>query len=56
MRNVVKTLWDSILDPSNDERALDLISFFSLVINGQITEEEAQEILKGQYNEPVTNV
>ena len=48
MRSVVKTLWNNILDPSNDERILDLISFFTLVYNGQITNEEVQEIMKGQ--------
>ena len=56
MRNVVKTLWESVLDPFNDERELDLISFFSLVMNGQITNEEVQEILRGQHDEPITNV
>ena len=45
MRNVVKTLWDNILDPTNEERVLDLISFFSLAINGSITNEEIQEIM-----------
>lgn len=50
MRNVVKTLWDNILDTSNDERLLDMISFFTLVINGQITNEEVQEIIRGQVS------
>ena len=45
MRNVVKNLWNSILDPTNDERVLDLISFFSLAFNGDITNEEIQEIM-----------
>ena len=48
MRNVVKNLWDSILDPENDERTLDLISFFSLVLNGQITQDELKEIIEEQ--------
>ena len=48
MRKVVQTLWNNILDPSNDERIMDLISFFTLVYNGQITHEEVQEIMKGQ--------
>lgn len=48
MRNVVKTLWNNVLDPQNDERKIDLISFFALVLNGQITNEEIQEILEGQ--------
>ena len=48
MRKVVQTLWNNILDPSNDERIMDLISFFTLVYNGQITYEEVQEIMKGQ--------
>ena len=48
MRNIVKNLWNSILDPTNDERLLDLVSFFSLVFNGQITDDEVQEIMRGQ--------
>lgn len=48
MRNSVKILWDSILNPENDERLLDMISFFNLVLNGQITNDEIQEIMKGQ--------
>ena len=48
MRNVVKTLWGNVLDPANDEREIDLMSFFTLVINGQITNEEVQEILGGE--------
>lgn len=47
MRSVVKTLWDNILDPLNEERLIDMISFFTLVINGKITNEEIKEILEG---------
>ena len=46
MRNVVKTLWENILNPLNNERELDLISFFSLVLNGQITQDELKEIIE----------
>ena len=48
MRDVVRKLWENILNPFNDERELDLISFFTLVVNGQITEDEFKEIMKGQ--------
>jgi len=50
MRSVVKNLWDSILNPlnTNDERMIDMVSFFTLILNGQITNEEIEEIMKGQ--------
>lgn len=48
MRSVVLTLWNNILDPENNERLIDMISFFTLVFNGQITDDEVQEILRGQ--------
>lgn len=48
MRDVVKTLWNNILNPDNenDERMIDMMSFFTLVINGQITNEEIKEIME----------
>ena len=55
MRDVVKNLWESVISPKNDERVLDAIAFFALVYNGQITDEEVKEILRGQYDEPITN-
>ena len=48
MRSVVLTLWNNILDPENNERLIDMISFFTLVFNGQITDDEVQEILRCQ--------
>jgi hypothetical protein len=45
MRSVVMTLWNNILDPQNDERLLDMISFFTLVFNGSISNDEVQEIM-----------
>jgi len=55
MRDVVKNLWENVISPKNDERVLDAIAFFTLVYNGQITDEEVKEILRGQYDEPITN-
>lgn len=55
MRDVVKNLWESVICPENDERVLDAIAFFTLVYNGQITDREVKEILRGQqYDEPIT--
>ena len=56
MRDVVKNLWKSVISTDNDERVLDAIAFFALVYNGQITDEEVKEILRGQqYDESITN-
>lgn len=56
MRDVVKNLWESVISTENDERVLDAIAFFTFVYNGQITDEEVKEILRGQqYDEPITN-
>ena len=48
MRDVVKTLWDNIINPDskNEERMIDMMSFFTLVINGQNTNEEIKEIME----------
>ena len=37
-----------VIKPNNDERVLDAIAFFTFVYNGQITNDEIQEILRGQ--------
>ena len=55
MRDVVKNLWKSVINTENDERVLDAIAFFTFVYNGQITDEEVKEILRGQYDEPIAN-
>lgn len=55
MRDVVKNLWENVISPKNDERVLDAIAFFTFVYNGQITDEEVKEILRGQYDEPIAN-
>jgi len=48
MRNVVKNLWESVISEDNEDRVLDAIAFFTLVYSKQITNEEVNEILRGQ--------
>lgn len=55
MRDVVRNLWENVISPKNDERILDAIAFFTLVYNGQITEKEINEILRGQDDETIAN-
>lgn len=55
MRNVVKDLWESVISVDNEDRVLDALAFFTFVYNGQITNDEINEILRGQYDKTVGN-
>lgn len=48
MRNAVQELWDNAMNPENEERMIDLFSFLTLVFNGQITQVEMKELMRGQ--------
>lgn len=46
MREPLKNLWDDIVNPSNKDRLFDLISLYSLMVNGQIYPNEICELKK----------